>query len=70
MLEVYNRAWRAEEGPITEDEFARRLELVRVEFGEDGSLLLSYDAGEMFGGHVLDADFGPTRAFRGASLVG
>jgi hypothetical protein len=70
MLGVCNKAWRDAEGPITADEFVRRLELVRVGFEEDGSLLLSYDSGEMFGGHVLDAEFGPDRAFRGATLVG
>jgi hypothetical protein len=43
---------------------------VRIGFGEDGSLLLSYDAGEMFGGHVVDAEFGPDRSFLGAGLVG
>lgn len=70
MLGVYNDAWRDEPEPITEEEFLRRIELVRVAFAEDGSLLLSYDGGELFGGHVIDGDFGADGSFRGAGLVG
>jgi hypothetical protein len=70
MLEVYNDAWSDEEVPLTRAEFFRRLELVRIGLEEDGSLLLSYDAGELFGGHLVDAEFGPDRSFRGADLVG
>jgi hypothetical protein len=70
MLGLYNEAWREEDEPVGEEEFAGRLELVRIGFLEDGSLLLSYDAGEMFGGHVVDGEFAPDRTFRGAGLVG
>jgi hypothetical protein len=70
MLEVYNDAWRDEDEPISEDEFLSRLELMRIGFEEDGSLLLSYDAGDMFGGHVVDAAFGPDRSFQGTGLIG
>jgi hypothetical protein len=70
VLEVYNDAWRDEGEPITEDEFIRRTELVRVGFYDDGSLVLSYDGRDMFGGHVIDGDFGTDRSFRGANLVG
>jgi hypothetical protein len=70
MLAVYNEAWADAEGPLTRAEFFRRLELVRIGFEEDGTLLLSYDAGDLFGGHVVDAEFGPDRSFRGAGLVG
>src|SRR6516164_2489003 len=34
ILEVYGDLWRDEEEPITEDQLARRLELVRVGFEE------------------------------------
>ena len=70
MLEVYNNAWQDEAGPLTGAELFRRLELVRIGFEEDGTLLLTYDAGELFGGHVVDAELGPDRSFRGADLVG
>src|SRR3954467_6162761 len=53
MLEVYNDAWRGDEEEIVEDDLLGRLELAWVGFEEDGSLLLSYDAGEMFGGHFI-----------------
>src|SRR5262245_23672857 len=70
MLEVYNGAWRDEVEPITEDDFIRRIEIVRISSCDDGSLLASYDGRDLFGGHVIDGDFGPDRVFRGATLVG
>jgi hypothetical protein len=69
MLEVYNDAWRDEDEPITADAFIRRIELVRIGFEEDGSLLLSYDGQDMFGGHLIDGVFEPDRSFRHAGLV-
>jgi hypothetical protein len=70
LIEDYNDAWSQEPEPTTEDEFMGRIELVRIGFVEDGSLLLSYDAGEMFGGHMIDAEFAADRSFRGTGLVG
>jgi hypothetical protein len=70
MLEVYNDVWRDEDEPITEDEFVRRIDLVRIGFEDDGSLLLSYDGRDLFGGHVIDGLFGPDRSFRQATLIG
>lgn len=70
MVEVYNDAWRDEDEPITAAEFARRTELLRIGFEDDGSLLLSYDGHDMFGGHVIDGVFEANRSFRGANLVG
>jgi hypothetical protein len=69
ILEIYNDNWQDEE-PITEDQLVRYLELVRIGFWEDGSLLLTYDAGDLFGGHLIEGEFGPDRTFRGAGLVG
>jgi hypothetical protein len=70
LLRRCNDTWRDEWDPLTEDEFIRDLDLVWIGFGEDGSLLLSYDPGDLFGGHLIDAEFDPDRSFRGASLVG
>jgi hypothetical protein len=70
MVGLYNDTWRNEEAPISAEEFMGRIELMRIGFPEDGSLLLSYDAGEQFGGHVLDAEFGPDRSFRDCQLIG
>jgi hypothetical protein len=70
MLVVYNDAWRDEEEPLSEDEFIRRIELARISFGEDGSLLLSYDGRDLFGGHVIDVQFDADRSFRGTMLIG
>jgi hypothetical protein len=70
MTGVYNRAWRGDGEPITAADLARRTELLRVGFQGDGSLLLSYDGGGLFGGHVIDGVFGADRSFGGATLVG
>jgi hypothetical protein len=70
MVQVYNEAWRDESEPITAVEFACRIELVRIGFESDGSLLLSYDGHEMFGGHVIDGRFESDRSYGGATLVG
>ncbi len=70
LVDVYNDEWRDDAEPLTEDEFLRRLELVRIAFGEDGSLLLSYDASDLFDGNIVDGLFGPDGSFRGADLVG
>src|SRR5262249_58181306 len=39
MVELYNDSW-SDEAPITAEEFAARIELVRASLGEDGSVLL------------------------------
>ena len=70
MAEVYNDVWRGEDKPITVAEFARHTELVRVGFEDDGSLLLSYDGRDMFGGHVIDGVFEADRSYKGSNLVG
>ncbi len=70
LTHVYNTAWREEAVPITQDEFIGRLTPVRIVFGEDGALLVTYDGGEeMFDGQYIDAEFGSDGAFRGAKLV-
>ena len=68
-LRIYNDAWRDEDEPMSEVEFIHRTEL-GIAFKDDESLLLSYGAGEMFGGHVLDGLFDPNRSFRSVDLVG
>ncbi len=70
MLEVYNDVWRDEQEPITQGEFIRRTELERIGFFDDGSLVLSYDGRDMFGGHIIEGDFGIDHSFRGADLIG
>jgi hypothetical protein len=69
-VSIYNDAWRNQVEPISVDEFAHCIEILRVGFKDDGSLLLSYDAHEMFGGHVLDALFDAERSLRGVDLIG
>ncbi|QEL14141.1 DUF2262 domain-containing protein [Limnoglobus roseus] len=70
MVKVYNDAWRDEDEPITAAEFAGRTELARIGFEDDGSLLLSYDGRDMFGGHVIDGVFDADRSFSGGKLIG
>ncbi len=69
ILGLYNRSW-SEEGPITREEFLARIDLVEAGFGADGGVTLWYSAGEMFGGHLIAADFDPGPRFRGATLTG
>jgi hypothetical protein len=72
MVVLYNDSWTDEDEPITAEQFADRIELIRASLGEDGSVLLSYGDGptSMFGGHLLDAVFGPDKAYRGTHLIG
>jgi hypothetical protein len=70
MVAVYNDAWRDAPDPMTVDEFVRGTELVRIGFTDDGSLLLSYDGRDLFGGHMIDGGFAADRSYRGANLVG
>ncbi len=68
LLTVYNDDWRQEDEPITEAEFVRRIELVRIWFEDDGSVLLSYDGRDLFDDRVIDAEFRADRSFGGAGL--
>jgi hypothetical protein len=68
-LETFNRDW-SEEGPISREEFARRLELVEVSFGADGAPMLWYEDGGLFAGHDVSAYFDAAGRFRHASLFG
>jgi hypothetical protein len=70
LLETYNGSWSEEERPISLEEFIDRIELLDVDFAGDGSVGLWYDAGEMFGGHAIVAEFDRDRRIREAHLVG
>ena len=69
-LQLYNTAWCVNQTPMSDDEFRHHLELMRIAFNGDGSILLTHDAGELFGGHVVDAILDPNRRFVGIELVG
>jgi hypothetical protein len=73
ILEGCGDAWEEQEEfgeeAITAESIRRRLALVRIGFGEDGSLMLTYDVAELLAGQLVDAEFGPDRTFRGAYLV-
>ena len=69
LLEDYNDAWRHEDEEITEAAFIRRIELVRIWFEDDGSLILSYDGRDLFDGRAIDGEFKADRSFGGAYLV-
>lgn len=59
MLPLYNATWR-KEAPITEEEFANRIELLGASFQPDNkNCHLSFSDGEMemFGGHSIQAWF-------------
>lgn len=68
-LDTFNQNW-TEEGPVTREEFARRIELVEVSFGISGGPTLWYDDGDLFAGHILSAHFDADGRFKGANLWG
>jgi hypothetical protein len=68
-LDTFNQNW-SEEGPISREEFARRIELVEVGFGIGGGWMLWYDDGDLFAGHSLSGHFDADGQFRGANLWG
>jgi hypothetical protein len=68
-LDTFNQNW-TEEGPITRDEFARRIELVEASFGITGGAMLWYDDGDLFAGHSLSAHFDADYRFNGATMWG
>jgi hypothetical protein len=68
-LDTFNQNW-TEEGPITREEFARRIVLVEASFGITGGPTLWYDDGDLFAGHSLSAHFDADGRFEGANLWG
>jgi hypothetical protein len=71
-VELYNGTW-SEEAPISAEEFARRIELLDVDVPSDRrGMTLYYSDGEMemFGGHLIVADFGPDRQLQYTALFG
>jgi hypothetical protein len=72
MIDLYNETW-SEEGAISIEEFARRIELVDVLLARtfnDMHLYFTDGEMEMFGGHGIDIWFGPDRRISYAHLVG
>jgi hypothetical protein len=73
IYEGCSDAWEDDEDegkdPVTVTSIFRRLALMRIGFGEDGSLVLTYDVAELLAGQLVDAEFAPDRTFQGAYLV-
>jgi len=69
MVGVYNSNWLDGDVPLSDDDFVGRIELLHIVFLEDGSLHITYDAGDMFDGQVIDAWVGPNRKYRRCVLV-
>jgi hypothetical protein len=66
LIDEYNEDWSDAYEPMEEGDFARRIELVRAEFGDDGTLVLTYDDRGLFEGHPIEAEFAPDWSFRRA----
>src|SRR5437764_2917 len=59
LLELYNDAWRQSGEPkLTGDELTSRLTFtfVKIRPDEDFAVILSYYAGDLFGGHAVDVE--------------
>lgn len=67
---IYNDSWRLGADPLNTDEMATALELVRICFETDGAIMLSYGAGDLFGGHIVDAVYCSDRTLQSVNLVG
>ena len=73
LLELYNDVWRREEEPaVSADEMIGRLEwqLLHISDSQSVPLELSYDAGEMFGGHGVTVQLDGALRFRSVDLRG
>jgi hypothetical protein len=70
-VELYNRSW-TNEGPLTAEDFATRVELLGVEIAVDGCMEMYYSDGEreMIGGHMILAKFDRDWRFTRFTLVG
>jgi hypothetical protein len=69
LLSLFNTHWSSE-GPISQEEFLERIELVEINFSAEGSIYLWYDGEDLFGGHLISVSFDPEGRFQRAGLEG
>lgn len=73
LLELFNDTWRQEPEPeLTPAELTARLQwtFLKLSDSEIAPIVISYAAGELFGGHSVDVEIGSDFRFRDVDLVG
>lgn len=73
LLELYNDTWRRSDEPeLTADEFISRLKFAYVAIRPDWdtAVVLSYNAGELFGGHSVDVELDSQLRYLDVNLIG
>lgn len=73
LLELYNDAWRGEDPELTAGQFLERLEFTFIRLCPDADVIpivMSYAAGELFGGHAVDVELDHDLNVTGTNLVG
>ena len=73
MLELYNETWRrGNDRKLTAGQLLDRLEFVYIGLRPtwDSSIVLSYAAGELFGGHSVDVEVDADLQVTDTDLVG
>ena len=73
LLELYNDTWRrADEPKLTANEFMSRLAFTFIQLRPDwdSAVVLSYDAGELFGGHSVDVELDSELHYLDVNLIG
>lgn len=70
LLELYNGTWARDGATLTEAALVDALELTTVLIGGGVPITLSYDAGDLFGGHAVDVELGGRLTILDVNLVG
>ncbi|MBW4618837.1 MAG: DUF2262 domain-containing protein [Cyanosarcina radialis HA8281-LM2] len=69
LLETHNTSWNRD-APIDRQEFIDRMTLEDITIYANGRANLSYDDGDLFGGHAIVINIDPNGSFENVSLFG
>lgn len=72
LLELYNETWRVAGRELTAAELISQLRFEYIEISPVGvvPVILSYTAGDLFGGHTVDVEVDETLSYIDVDLVG
>lgn len=71
LFDSYNEQWRADEEPeLTRAQFEDRLRLDSVQLRDNGEIFMYLDAGDLFGGHVIEIRADTPEAISSVGLAG
>jgi hypothetical protein len=72
-LALFNDVWRQSDEPVlTADELVSQLTFTFIQVSPAAAcaVILSYDAGELFGGHSVDVELDSELRYLGVHLIG